>query len=64
MYALLKNYWLEWQARIRYWLAAPWSQHGISYGAMIYRCFAKSFHFCLRLKGFVNKISQLFYTNK
>ena len=24
-------------------------------------CFAKSFHFCLRFKGFVNKMSHLFY---
>ena len=26
--------------------------------------FTKSFHFCLRFKGFVNKISHLLYTNK
>ena len=27
-------------------------------------CFAESFHFRLRFKGFVNKISHSLYTNK
>ena len=27
-------------------------------------CFAESFHFCLRFKGFVNKISHSLYANK
>ena len=27
-------------------------------------CFAESFHFCLRFKGFVNKIRHSLYTNK
>ena len=30
----------------------------------VYLCFTKSFHFCLRFKEFVNKISHLLYTNK
>ena len=30
----------------------------------IYLCFTKSFHFCLRFKGFVNKINHFLYTNK
>ena len=31
---------------------------------MQYDCFAESFHFCLRFKGFFSKISHSFYTNK
>ena len=31
------------------------------YNFIVLHCFAKSFHFCLRFKGFVNKMSHLFY---
>ena len=31
------------------------------YNFIVPHCFSKSFHFCLRFKGFVNKMSRLFY---